>query len=107
MAPNGDLYPDTSKTKQPVQTHTVSHAPFKKMHDLYIFKKPDNVGGNDDYQMYVLFEEGILLYNNITGKTDPHRVYDFAAESLTLSPGLSDCRNGVLMVDVVRNLPNS
>ncbi len=79
------------------------------MHDLYIFKKPDNVSGADEYQMYVLFEEGILLYNSITGRTDPNKVlkvYDFASESMSLSQGLADCRNGILMVDVVRTLPN-
>ena len=28
-------------------------------------------------------------------------------EGLSLSPGLSDCRNGILMVDVVQRLPNN
>jgi hypothetical protein len=107
MAPNGDLWPDNSKTKQPVMVHQVNHPKFEKMHDLYIFKNPENVSGNGEYQMYVLFEEGILLYNNIQGRTEvPHMVYDFAAESLSLSPGLSDCRNGILMVDAVRMLNN-
>jgi len=43
------------------------------MLDLYIFKKPGTTGSNEneDYQMYVLFEEGILLYNNIERRTEP------------------------------------
>ena len=79
------------------------------MLDLYIFKKPGTGGGNDpeDYQMYVLFEEGILLYNNIDRRTEPQVVHDSQNEGLYLSPGLSDCRNGILMVDVVQRLPNN
>ena len=71
------------------------------MTDLYIFKKPGSVGGEQaDYQMYVLFEEGILLFNDISRRMEPHQVHDFQAEQLLLS-GISDCRNGILMVDVI------
>ena len=81
------------------------------MIDLYIFKKPGSNVGNDpeDYQMYVLFEEGILLYNSIDRRSEPQVVHDSNNEGLYLSPGLglSACRNGILMVDVVQRLPNN
>jgi len=70
MTPNGDLLPE-KVSGRPVETHRVNHANFQKMLDLYIFRKP---GANDvsaDYQMYVLFEEGILLYPNIERKMEP------------------------------------
>ena len=98
---NGDLLPEKISQK-PVEIHKMNIAHFKKMLDLYIFKKPGSTTSNDDdYQMYVLFEEGILLYNNIDRRTEPQIVHDAMNEGLSLSPGLSDCRNGILMVDVV------
>lgn len=57
--------------------------------------------------MYVLFEEGILLYNSIDRRTEPQVVHDSLNEGLYLSAGLSDCRNGILMVDVVQKLANN
>ena len=55
--------------------------------------------------MYVLFEEGILLYNSIERRTEPQVVHDSVTEGLHLSAGLSDCdcKNGILMVDMVHN----
>ena len=100
MAPNGDLLPEKVSQK-PVFVHTINAPNFRKMLDLYIFKKPGVGNDNDDYQMYVLFEEGILLYSNIDRRCEPHRVHDSVNEGLFLSPGLADCRNGILMVDVV------
>ena len=75
--------------------------------DLHIFKKPGS-HDQDDYQMYVLFEEGILLYNSVITdrRKEPHRVFDSANENMFLSQILSDCLNGILMVDVVHRLAN-
>ena len=101
MEPNGNLLPEKISSRA-VETHRVNHPTFHKMQDLYIFKND-----HADYQMYVLFEEGILLYNSIDRRTEPHKVYDFAAEQLYLTPGLSDCRKDVLMVEAVRRLPNN
>ena len=102
MAANGDLLPEKVSQK-PVETHKINIGNFRKMLDLYIFKKSGTTGSNEneDYQMYVLFEEGILLYNNIERRAEPQVVHDSSNENLFLSPGLSDCRNGILMVDVV------
>ena len=97
------------KSQNPIEIHKINVANFRKMLDLYIFKKPGSNVGNDpeDYQMYVLFEEGILLYNSIDRRSEPQVVHDSANEGLYLSQGLSDCRNGILMVDVVQRLPNN
>ena len=108
MTPNGDLLPDKHLQK-PVVDLKVNVPNFRNMQDLYIFKKPgSSAHEQDDYQMYVLFEEGILLYNSIITdkRKEPHRVFDSANEGMFLSPGLSDCRNGILMVDVVNRLAN-
>ena len=68
---NGDLLPEKISQK-PVEIHKMNIGSFRKMLDLYIFKKPGTTTCNDeDYQMYVLFEEGILLYNNIDRRTEP------------------------------------
>lgn len=68
---NGDLLPEKISQK-PVEIHKMNIGHFKKMLDLYIFKKPGSTTSNDDdYSMYVLFEEGILLYNNIDRRTEP------------------------------------
>lgn len=72
MAANGDLLPEKISSK-PIETHKINAGNFRKMLDLYIFKKPGTGASADqeDYQMYVLFEEGVLLYNSITErKTD-------------------------------------
>lgn len=108
MAANGDLLPEKIASK-PIETHKINIGNFRKMLDLYIFKKPGSGVGNDqdDYQMYVLFEEGILLYNSIDRRTEPQVVHDSLNEGLYLSAGLSDCRNGILMVDVVQKLANN
>ena len=97
------------KSQNPIEIHKINVANFRKMLDLYIFKKPDSGAGNDpeDYQMYVLFEEGILLYNSIDRRSEPQVVHDSQNEGLYLGAGLSDCRNGILMVDVVQRLPNN
>ena len=69
---NGDLLPE-KKSSNPIEIHKINVANFRKMIDLYIFKKPGSNVGNDpeDYQMYVLFEEGILLYNSIDRRSEP------------------------------------
>ena len=96
------------QAQKPVGDHKINFGNFKKMLDLYIYKKPGSSGQSDeDYQMYVLFEEGILLYNNIDRRTEPQIVHDSQNEGLYLTPSLSDCRNGILMVDVVQRLPNN
>lgn len=77
MAANGDLLPEKIVSR-PVATHQVTFANWTKMVDLYIFKKPGGLGGEQaDYQMYVLFEEGILLFNDISRRLEPSKVYDF------------------------------
>ena len=66
----GNLLPEKISSR-PIETHKVN-GNFRKMLDLYIFKKPGSSGTDqEDYQMYVLFEEGILLYNNIDRRTEP------------------------------------
>lgn len=102
MATNGDLLPDKVASK-PIETHKINNGNFRKMLDLYIYKKKgkDDSGDHDEYQMYVLFEEGVLLYNSIERRTEPQVVHDSLNEGLYLSAGLSDCRKGILMVDVV------
>lgn len=77
MAPNGDLLPEKIVSR-PVATHQAGHGNWQKMTEMYIFKKPGGVGGEQaDYQMYVLFEEGILLFNDISRRLEPSKVYDF------------------------------
>ena len=104
----GELIPEKQSSRA-IETHKVNIGQFRKMLDLYIFKKPNSGASTEpeDYQMYVLFEEGILLYNNIDRRTEPQLVHDSQNEGLYLSPSLSDCRNGILMVDVVQRLPNN
>ena len=60
-----------------------------------------------DYRMYVIFEEGILYYSQIDRRIEPVIVHDSRNEGLYITPGLSDCREGMLMVDVVQKLPNN
>lgn len=57
------------------------------MLNLYIFKKPGVGASNDmeEYSMYVLFEEGILLYNNIDRRLEPQVVHNSQNEGLYLS----------------------
>ena len=58
--------------------------------------------------MYVLFEEGILFYSTLDRRSaDPMVIHNSESEGLYISPGLSDCRNGILMVDVFQKLPNN
>lgn len=46
MAANGDLLPEKISSK-PIETHKINIGNFRKMLDLYIFKKPGSGQGND------------------------------------------------------------
>lgn len=49
MEANGDLKPEKIASR-PVITHQVAHRNWQKITDLYIFKKPGSVGGEQaDY----------------------------------------------------------
>ena len=43
---NGDLLPE-KKSQNPIEIHKINVANFRKMLDLYIFKKPGSNVGND------------------------------------------------------------
>ena len=67
MDRNGDLVPE--KTAKKPKTHTIHYKHLTEVTDIYIFKKQSNHNDYDDeYCMYVLFKDGIILFNGVERK---------------------------------------
>ena len=103
MDRNNELIAEKAARK-PIIVHKLNHRHLTRVIDLYIFKKPgsQNEHGVDEYSMFVLFENGVILFNGVERRTDQLVVMDSAQEGPTLlTLGCADCdyKNGILMLD--------
>ena len=90
--------------RKPIIVHKLTHRQLIKVIDLYIFKKQgaQNEHGIDEYSMYVLFENGVILFNGVERRNEQMVVLDSAQEGptlLTLGCADVDTKNGILMID--------
>ena len=70
MDRNNELIPEKT-AKKPIQVHKIEKRHLTKVIDLYIFKKQQqNEYGNDEYNMYVLFENGVILFTGVERKSE-------------------------------------
>lgn len=111
MDKNGDLLPEKT-AKKPVKTHIIHYKHLTEVTDIYIYKKNSNQNDydGDEYCMYVLFKDGIILFNGVERKNDQIIVLDQSKEGPTqLTPLCSDIdhRNGILLIDTSQRLPNN
>ena len=111
MDRNGDLLPEKT-AKKPVRTHTIHYKHLTEVTDIYIFKRNThhNEYDSDEYCMYVLFKDGIILFNGVERRNDQVIVLDQTKEGpTTLSQGCSDIdhKHGVLLIDTSQRLPNN
>lgn len=69
MEKSGDLISEKIARK-PIIVHKLTHRQLTKVIDLYIFKKAGPQMDNDEYSMYVLFENGVILFNGVDRRND-------------------------------------
>ena len=103
MDRNNELIPE-KVAKKPIIVHKLNHRHLTKVIDLYIFKKhgSQNEHGIDEYSMYVLFENGVILFNGVERRSEHMVVMDSGQEGptlLTLGCADTDYKNGILMID--------
>ena len=111
MDRNNELIPE-KVAKKPIIVHKLNHRHLTKVIDLYIFKKhgSQNEHGIDEYSMYVLFENGVILFNGVERRSEHMVVMDSGQEGPTLlTLGCADCdyKNGILMIDARQRLSNN
>ena len=77
MDRNGDLLPEKT-AKKPVRTHTIHYKHLSEVTDIFIFKRQahHNEYDSDEYCMYVLFKDGIILFNGVERRNDQVIVLD-------------------------------
>ena len=71
MDNKNELIPEKAARK-PIQIHKLNHRHLTKVIDLFVSKKSGNQNdhGNEEYQMYVLFENGVILFNGVDRRND-------------------------------------
>ena len=111
MDKNNELIPEKISRK-PIQIHKVNHRHLTKVIDLYIFKKQGNQTehGIDEYNMYVLFENGVILFSGVEKRSEQSVVMDSTSDGpAQLTLGCADCdyKNGVLMIDSKQRMANN
>ena len=81
MDKNNELIPEKISRK-PIQMHKVNHRHLTKVIDLYIFKKQGNQTehGIDEYNMYVLFENGVILFSGVEKRSEQSVVMDSTSD---------------------------
>lgn len=110
MDRKGQLLPE-KEAKKPIVTHRVQFKHLTKIIELFIFRKPATHKEpiSDDYQMYVVFEDGIVLFNGVNRRNDQILVLDSSTEGpIMLFQGCChvDPRQGILLVDVMKRQSN-
>ena len=77
MDRNGDLLPE-KQAKKPVRTHTIHYKHLTEVTDIFIFKKQghNNDYDQEEYCMYLVFKDGIILFNGVDRRNDQIVVLD-------------------------------
>ena len=105
MEDNGDLQTEKAMQKS-ILTLEVEAENFTNLLDLYILKGKEmrETGYMEhDYQIYLVYQEGVLFYPDLDKNTAP--VVVLQQPGLSLTSGLADLQNdGVLMVGLTKKV---
>lgn len=92
------------KAKKPVKIIKVTFGHLRKVIDLFIFKQKQEKEGSPKYHMYLLFENGIVLIQDIADRADQTILLDDTKDNqgihLTMHCSDIDYEKGVLLVEV-------
>lgn len=90
--------------KKPKKIFKVTFGHLRKVIDLFIFKHKQEKDGASKYHMYILFENGIVLVQDIADRADQTILLDDTRENAgtQLTPHCADMdyEKGVLLVEV-------